>query len=352
MLVAGAGMAGLVASVRLRELGVEHVVLEKGTRAGGSMLLSSCVVFRYRSFEEFRRQCPEGDTALQRLVFERFDESLEWLEALGAEVVWHETGNPLTIGKRFDPRSLTETLLARAGELRLGTPLSSETEPPVLLATGGFPVRLAHQRGLIVRSNPWSEGDGLAFARARGAADTGGLDEFYGRALPAPPARIDEERFVPSTQLYGRLAERRDAQGREFFPDEPSWSELDLVQAIAELPERSAWYVLDEDALRQDVRGRTVAEMVEAARASGGEVRELDDGRLAVHVAPGVTHTIGGLAIDVAARVLDAGGAPVRGIYAAGVDVGGISTGGYASGLAAALVLGLVAAETAAAELR
>jgi hypothetical protein len=39
----------------------------------------------------------------------------------------------------------------------------------------------------------------------------------------------------------------------------------------------------------------------------------------------------------------------VDGLYAAGVDAGGFATGGYASGLAQALVLGLVAAESAAA---
>jgi hypothetical protein len=35
-------------------------------------------------------------------------------------------------------------------------------------------------------------------------------------------------------------------------------------------------------------------------------------------------------------------------LFAAGADVGGISTGGYASGLAAALVFGRIAAESAA----
>jgi hypothetical protein len=34
-------------------------------------------------------------------------------------------------------------------------------------------------------------------------------------------------------------------------------------------------------------------------------------------------------------------------LFAAGADAGGISAGGYASGLAAAVVLGRVAAETA-----
>ena len=52
--VAGAGMAGLVAAARLRELGHSVDVLEKGTRPGGSMLLSSGVVWRHRTLEDFR----------------------------------------------------------------------------------------------------------------------------------------------------------------------------------------------------------------------------------------------------------------------------------------------------------
>ena len=67
------------------------------------MLLSSGVIWRYRTFEEFRAQCPGGDERLQRLVFDRLDDGLEWLESLGAPVVARETGNPLTTGVRFDP---------------------------------------------------------------------------------------------------------------------------------------------------------------------------------------------------------------------------------------------------------
>ena len=51
IVVAGAGMAGLVAAARLRELGCDVVVREKGTRIGGSMLLSSCVIWRHRNWE-------------------------------------------------------------------------------------------------------------------------------------------------------------------------------------------------------------------------------------------------------------------------------------------------------------
>ena len=56
------------------------------------------------------------------------------------------------------------------------------------------------------------------------------------------------------------------------------------------------------------------------------------------------------LCVDERARVLADDGAPIDGLYAAGADAGGIATGGYASGLAQALVLGLVAAESALAD--
>ena len=108
--VVGAGMAGLVAAARLRELGRDIAVHEKGTRLGGSMLVSSCVLWRHREWDDFCSECPAGDERLQRLLWERFDESVEWLMSRGAVPVWDETGNPGTVGKRFDPKGLVEAL--------------------------------------------------------------------------------------------------------------------------------------------------------------------------------------------------------------------------------------------------
>jgi hypothetical protein len=324
--VAGAGMAGLVAAARLRELGHQPRVLEKGTRAGGSMLLSSCVVWRHLEWERFRAECPDGDERLQRLIWERLDDALGWLGSLGAEPVWRDTENPLTTGRRYDPRALTRLL---AEDVELETPLPDDPEPPLLLATGGFPVRLARDRGLFLRANPWSEGDGLDFAVGRGAATTAGMDEFYGRVMPAPPARIREEDFVPLAQLYGRDARVFTVDWREITPSEVAWHENDLAQLIGP----RAWYVVAE-----------TNERIENARAAGGTVVEQEDGTLAVHVAGAVTHTIGGLQVDEQARVVG-----LDGVWAAGVDAGGVATGGYASGLAQALVLGLAAAESIAA---
>src|SRR4051812_19307087 len=134
-------MAGLVCAARARELGLASVVLEKGDRPGGSMLLSSCVIWRYRSFKAFREECPGGDPVLQRLIVERLDEALAWLESLGAPVTERQTGNPRTVGMRFDPRGLTDALVRAAGGVRLAQPLQqtvTRLEGPVVLATGGF----------------------------------------------------------------------------------------------------------------------------------------------------------------------------------------------------------------------
>jgi FAD binding domain-containing protein len=340
-------MAGLAAAARARELGAQAVVYEKGTRAGGSMLLSSCVIWRYRDWDDFRAECPTGDERLQRVVWERLDDGIAWLESLGAPVVARETGNPRTLGKRFEPGGLTQSLVRAAGDVRLG-----ETSDDVtILATGGFqgdPDLLSeHVRPggrLRLRANPWSSGDGLRLGLARGGELSNGMDEFYGRNMP--DADFGEEEFVPAAQLYGRFARVYNDRGEEFFEGELSWSENDLVQATARQPGARAWYVLDARALEERVRDRTVADMVALAptKVDPSELRfpTPSGATVAVRVRPGITHTIGGLCIDERARVIGADG-----LLAAGADVGGISTGGYASGLAAALVFGRIAAESA-----
>jgi FAD binding domain len=324
-------MAGLVCAARARELGLRPRVVEKGTRAGGSMLLSSCVVWRHLDFDAFRAECPGGDEALQRLIWERLDDAVEWLVSLGAEPVWEDTENPRTTGKRFDPRALTD-LLAREVELEKGIP--EDAGDALVLCTGGFAKRLAAERGLLLRANPWSDGAGLDHALARGAEATTGMDEFYGRAMPAPPARIREEDFVPLSQLYGRVARVFTDDGVEITPPSVAWHENDLAQRLGP----RAWYVVSE-----------TNERIEAARAAGATV--IDSSELpfeappgiAVHVAGSVTHTLGGIRVDANARVVS-----VEGLWAAGVDAGGVALGGYASGLAQALVLGLAAAEDVA----
>ena len=226
-----------------------------------------------------------------------------------------------------------------------------------MLATGGFQgdpelvQRFVRPAGpLRLRANPGSAGDGLRHGLGRGAGLSTGLDEFYGRNMA--DVEFGEAEFVPLAQVYGRFARIFNDLGEEFVDhNEVSWSEIDLVQATAHQPGARAWYVLDEEALGERVRERTVREIV-AEETTLTEPADLpfdapEAAVVAVRVAAAITHTIGGLRIDEQARVLDEEGVPIDGLYAAGADVGGISTGGYASGLASALVLGRAAAESA-----
>ena len=349
LVVAGAGMAGLAAAAEARRLGAEPLVLEKLTRAGGSMRLSSGVVWRHRELERFREECMEGDERLQRLLYERLDEDLSWLESLGAPVVERDTGNPLTTGTRFDPAALTTALVEAAGGVRLGEPL---LEPPagvpLILATGGFAASREllreHVTGeadhAFLRAAPGSTGDGLRIGLAAGASASQGLDQVYARAMPAPPARIGEDDLVRLSQLYARHAAVTNARGERH--ETATWSEIDVAQWQLRQPRARAWFTVPAERLGERVRERSVAEMIDAAEAAGAPVRREDE-HVSVETVAGVTTTLGGLAIDEHALA-----AP--GVYACGADAGGIATGGYASGLAAALVFGRIAARAALGE--
>jgi fumarate reductase flavoprotein subunit len=433
IVVAGGGLAGLTAALRAMELGARVTLLEKGDRPGGSFLLSSGYVWSYGNMPTYRSEAPGGDIVLQNLILDRLGSGLDWLESAGGVVLSRETGNPLTFGARFDPQqtvaALVERILASGAEILAGTALEALTEdagritgvrvsPPggkidcaaeaVVLASGGFAANpdlvgryiIGGAGTMLVRAHPRSTGDGFLAALEKGALASAGLDEFYGRNLPAPPAEFPPERFVEVSQLYGRHAVAVNARGERYADEGADWSETSLTRATAHQPGLYAWYILDGAGLEARVRERTVGDMVETARDTGGTVVEaaslegLSDrlGELgvprdalfrtlenynaavaldtemspprtglarplrqppfvAVKVAPYITHTVGGLAVDARCRVLrEVDARPIPGLYAAGVEVGGVSTGGYTSGLASALVFGRTAAESAVAD--
>ena len=434
VVIAGDGLAGLTAALRATELGAQVTLLEKGTGTGGSFVYSSGYIWSYVDLPTFRREAPGGDPALQRLILGRLGSDLTWLEGAGGALIARETGNPLTFGARFDPErtvsALVERLEATGGEMltdtafeallddaagrvtgvRVSSSGGTHAADAVILASGGFagdPEMVGrHIIGgpgrLRVRAHPRSTGDGFRAALQKGALASAGLDEFYGRNLPAPPANFPPERFVEVSQLYGRYALAVNASGERYADEGADWSETALTRATAHQPGLYAWYVLDARGLEGRVRERTAKEMVETAKSTGGSVietaslevladrlaecgvpretflRTLEEynaaavagGQLppprsgqawplrvppfvAVKVAPSITHTVGGLAVDAGCRVLRRrGGRPIPGLYAAGVEVGGVSVGGYTSGLASALVFGGTAAESAIADIQ
>jgi fumarate reductase flavoprotein subunit len=433
VVIAGGGLAGLTAALRAAELGAEVTLLEKGDGLGGSFVYSSGYVWSYVDLPTFRRETPGGDASLQRLVLERLGACLAWLEGAGGEILARETGNPLTFGARFDPErtvsALVERLEVSGGEILTDTAFEALRDDSagrvtgvlarsswgereydadaVILASGGFagdPELVGRHiiRGpgrMLVRAHPRSTGDGFRAALRKGALASAGLDEFYGRNLPAPPAAFPPEQFVEVSQLYGRYAVAINARGERYADEGADWSETALTRATAHQPDLYAYYILDAAGLEGRVRERTAKEMVETARRTGGTVIEAasltelagklaargvprdaslrtleeynsaiaagenlspprsgqalslrDPPFVAVRVAPSITHTIGGLAVDAGCRVLRrTDERPIPGLYAAGVEVGGISVGGYTSGLASALVFGGTAAESAVA---
>ena len=244
--------------------------------------------------------------------------------------------------------------------LRLGTPLPARSDGPTLLATGGFaasPELVArHIRPaapLRLRGNPWSTGDGLEQALARGAALGPGWTSSTAATCRTP--RGARPTTSPAAQLYARHARIFDERGEEFFrAGDVSWSETNVVQATARRPGARAYYLLDERGARAP-----------RARADGARARRRGAGRGAragstdcrsprrpersppCASSPRSRTRSAACGSTRAARVLDGDGAPIHGLFAAGVDAGGIATGGYSSGLAQALVLGLAAAESA-----
>src|SRR5437762_4045620 len=318
-------MAGLVAAAQARGRGADVELCERLERLGGSMRLSSGVVWRHRDFDRFRAECPAGDPALQRLVFERLDADLGWLESLGAPVVARGTGNELTAGVRFDPDGLTAALAEAAGPAHLGTPLLERpADAPLILATGGFPASRSLLRRhvtdqaehVMIRAAPGAVGDGLRLGIEAGGSTTAGMDQIYGRNMPAPPARIEPDDFVRLGQLYAHHATVTNEHGD--LHEVATWSEIDVVQWTVRQPRARAWLRVDSASLRHRVRERTVAEMMAAARAAGAPVRS-DGESTTIETVAGITSTLGGLAIDASAQV-----AP--GVFAAGGDVGGIAT--------------------------
>jgi succinate dehydrogenase/fumarate reductase flavoprotein subunit len=342
LVVAGAGMAGLAAAAHARELGASVRHLEAAPAPGGAMRYSSGVLWRHRDWDDFRSECPGGDEALQRALFERLDGDLDWLEARGARVTAPETGNPRTVGRRFDPASIVEAL---AGEIECGSPLREPLDgAPVVLATGGFAASRELLRehvtpeadDLLLRAPAQARGDGLRLGLAAGGRLSAGMGEIYGRLMPAAP--LAPERWITDAQLYARRATVTDEAGERY--EARTWSEIDVVQWLARRPGARGWLVVAPEALAERTPYGSVAEQVAKAEAAGAEVRRGGTGTVSVHVAAAVTTTLGGLATDDRGRAAE-------GVWAAGADAGGIATGGYASGLAGALVMGRIAAEAA-----
>jgi succinate dehydrogenase/fumarate reductase flavoprotein subunit len=278
-----------------------------------------------------------------------------------------------------------------------------------LLATGGFGgdpgLRAKHihplAEDLPLRANPHSVGDGLRLGLAAGAAFGPPDAGFYGHLIPSKVAYNDPYEFTDLTFYHSEHGVLLNLDGSRFC-DETIGDHLNTLHVLDQ-PEARALLVYDQRvhdqwmmapyvegvepidkfqlAYRRGARS-AVADDIEEFEALPDEwgypgpasrdtllefnrqceactptpARKLDAAPLVnppfyvIEVIPAITFTFSGLQIDPEARVYDTSGQVIPGLLAAGADAGGVFNRAYAGGLACALVFGLQAAATAAAE--
>jgi succinate dehydrogenase/fumarate reductase flavoprotein subunit len=306
VLVLGGGMAGLCAGVSAAEKGARVLVLEKGTRFGGSMALSNGIVWSFSRSEDVRTRLPEGNAALQDLVVEQLPSGMDWLVSHGVQLqplehyFGYGHGRPASGPQMAD--ALCDALRARGGRLVSGAGVQQlvvddgavtgavafgvdgcikATAGAVVLATGGFQgnaellaryvsPQAAH---MYLRANPWSTGDGLLAALAAGASTTPSLGAFYGHAMTAPPARFSADRFQEMSHKYGPMAVAINLDGQRFTDESAGTGEETLNIAIARQRDATAAYVFDAaTANRPYDAGPLARVIIERAKQAGGPV--------------------------------------------------------------------------------
>jgi 3-oxo-5alpha-steroid 4-dehydrogenase len=246
-----------------------------------------------------------------------------------------------------------------------GTEVAIRARRGVVLAAGGFVYNEAmaeHYCPPILRPNPaWRVGqpndDGRGIRLGQGAGGALRNMDAVECALPiGPPHRLCRailvdragERFVNEDTYTGRIGMRAllEQDGEVYMIVSEEIFEVNFVgmrlQWAAETAEELARDVgLPEDALARTVveynrdaeRGDDAAwhkapQWLVPLRPPLGAV-DLRVDRDAIY-AP---FTLGGLATDPDGRVLDAGGAPVPGLFAAGRTTAGLAADGYVSGI-------------------
>lgn len=231
----------------------------------------------------------------------------------------------------------------------------------IVLATGGYGMNqemIAWYRptfkGMTSSNNVTSTGDGIRMALNIGAST---VDIDW---VQAHPTVGKDSRILISETVRGVGAIMVNSEGARFVNELTTRDRAS--DAILAQPDRTAWLVFDSqlygkakmvrgyDHLRMLKKADTVGELAKATgmdpktleatvsaynkyRAAGKDEAfgrpdmplSIDKGPFyAVHVAPGIHHTMGGVAITPESEVLDIQSRPIPGLYAAGEVTGGV----------------------------
>ncbi|ROS44622.1 FAD-dependent tricarballylate dehydrogenase TcuA [Amycolatopsis thermoflava] len=272
----------------------------------------------------------------------------------------------------------------------------------VVVATGGFQaspeLRLRHLgpdwSTTRLRGTRLATGDGITAAIQAGATPAGDWSRCHSAAVDPSQPSPGSSAAPPPFPLHGFwLGVLVNTDGERFVDEGPgpwvrNYSKMGAAirrqpgsEAFEIFDQRTATRVADEFAghavpvtaptlpalaerigVPADRLARTVEEFNRACR--DGRTVGLTPPKsqwatpldtppfVAYHAVTGLTFTFGGVGIDPDGRALDAGGAPVPGLYAAGEATGGLFSGDYPGGAALmrAAVFGRAAGHTAATE--
>jgi fumarate reductase flavoprotein subunit len=316
------------------------------------------------------------------------------------------------LGGLFRSGTRAESLLMRAG-VCCGVVVAKDGQSEtisashVLIADGGFQANAelfktyigADFDRVFQRGARTGMGDGLSMAVAAGAA-LKGTDRFYGHVLCRDALHNDNVWPYPEIDAIATAGVVVNGAGQRLADEGLSGVYLTnmLAQAPADEPlfaifdaaiwdkpgqsaripanpllERAGGTVLQADTLVElaALTGVEEAGLIATVQRyndalSAGTLDQLAIPRstqmqpwpiveapfMAIPVCPGITYTMGGIAIDEHAQVLTSAGEPIKGLFAAGAATGGLEGGrqaGYIGGLIKAGVFGMIAAERVAA---
>jgi succinate dehydrogenase/fumarate reductase flavoprotein subunit len=289
LLVIGGGMAGLTAGAWAARHGARVVIVERAARVGGSAAFAG-FVWTTPTLDVLRAVNPDGDPELGRALIDGFADGVEWVRSAGVEC-----GPAVTVlrygrGHQVDTnayiRACQAIVRAAGGEIVTGARTLDLTLDAgtvrgascvladgrlrriearwTLLATGGFQadrgLRADHihpqARGIELRSNPDSAGDGLRLGLAAGGMFGKPGAGFYGHLVPAGVPLTDPALYTELALYYSEHGLLFNLNG-ERFTDETVGDHL-TTMALLRQPGARGLLVGDAVTYRRWITGSYV----------------------------------------------------------------------------------------------
>lgn len=362
VVVVGAGGAGMAAAVKLGQMGVSCIVLEKMPTIGGNTIRCGAAYNAVDpelqgaqgiedSIELHIQQTYDGgdqvgDLELIRVMCENALDSIHWLEDLGCEfqqtittvigATWPRTHYPLNsfgtdfiaplekaakeMGQEIIVNMEATELVVEDGRVTgvlavdttTGTPYEFKAEKGVILASGGYGADIERCReanpnipeDIRTSNQPGATGDGIDMAQAIGAA-TVGME--YVQMLPIAgncvSTAIENQIFV---NVEGNRFVRED--GRRDV----------MSNAVLEQPGKYMYMIGDNRVAEQSITGSNIQQLLDAGKIYCGDTLEELAEKIGVN-AENLAATVAKFNENVATKTVDEFG---REVYDHGIEEG------------------------------